>query len=95
VGKQPGTWGLSPNASEATAGFLLNHLISELLPVSTSDARRLTNSDPVTGQAAWFDLRVKVTKCAPGETGIWPVFAAAKPLPGDSRHRPPVWRYHA
>jgi len=95
VGKQAGTWGLSPDASEATAGFLLNHLISELLPVSASDARRLTNSDPVTGQAAWFDLRVKVTKCAPGETGIWPVFAAAKPLPGDSRHRPRVWRYHA
>jgi anaerobic selenocysteine-containing dehydrogenase len=95
VGKQPGTWGLSPNASEATAGFLLNHLISELLPASASDARRLTNSDPVTGQAAWFDLRVKVTKCAPGETGIWPVFAAAMPLPGDHGHRPRVWRYHA
>ena len=86
---------LSPDASEATAGFLLNHLISELLPASGSDARRLTNSDPVTGQAAWFDLRVKVTKCAPGETGVWPVFAVAKPLPGDSRHRPRVWRYHA
>ena len=95
VGKQPGTWGLSSDASEATAGFLLNHLISELLPASASDARRLTNSDPVTGQAAWFDLRVKVTKCAPGETGIWPVFAAAMPLPGDHGHRPRVWRYHA
>jgi anaerobic selenocysteine-containing dehydrogenase len=95
VGKQPGTWGLSADASEATAGFLLNHLISELLPRSASDARRLTNSDPVTGQAAWFDLRVKVTKCAPGETGIWPVFPAAKPLPGDHGHRPRVWRYHA
>jgi sulfite dehydrogenase (quinone) subunit SoeA len=95
VGKQPGTWGLSPDASEATAGFLLNHLISELLPRSASDARRWANADPVTGQAAWFDLRVKVSKCAPGETGVWPVFAAAPPLPGDSGHRPRVWRYHA
>jgi sulfite dehydrogenase (quinone) subunit SoeA len=95
VGKQPGTWGLSPDASEATAGFLLNHLISELLPRSASDARRLTNSDPVTGQAAWFDLRVRVSKCAPGETGIWPVFPAARPLPGDNGYRPRVWRYHA
>ena len=95
VGKQPGAWGLSPDASEATAGFLLNHLISELLPASASDARRLTNSDPVTGQAAWFDLRVKVSKCAPGETGIWPVFPTAKPLPADHGHRPRVWRYHA
>jgi anaerobic selenocysteine-containing dehydrogenase len=94
VGKQPGAWGLSANASEASAGFLLNHLISELLPRSASDVRRLPNSDPVTGQAAWFDLRVKVTKCAPGESGIWPVFATLPPLPGDSGHRPRVWRYH-
>jgi len=49
----------------------------------------------VTGQAAWFDLRVKVTKCAPGEAGIWPVFGAAKPLPADHGHRPRIWRYHA
>ena len=78
IGKQSGAWGLATDASEATAGFLLNHLISELLPRSSGDERRLTNSDPVTGQAAWFDLRVKVTKCAPGETGIWPMFAAGE-----------------
>ncbi len=95
VGKQPGTWGLSPDASEATAGFLLNHLISELLPRSASDARRLTNSDPVTGQAAWFDLRVRVSKCVAGETGVWPLFTAAPLLPGDNGYRPRVWRYHA
>ncbi|MGC8468258.1 MAG: molybdopterin dinucleotide binding domain-containing protein, partial [Acidithiobacillus sp.] len=29
IGKQKGTWGLDPDASEATKGFLLNHLISE------------------------------------------------------------------
>ncbi len=95
VGKQPGAWGLSLDAPEANAGFLLNHLISELLPANAADERRLTNSDPVTGQAAWFDLRVKVTRCAEGEAGIWPVFEAAKPLPGDRGFRPRVWRYHA
>jgi anaerobic selenocysteine-containing dehydrogenase len=95
VGKQPGAWGLSPDASEATAGFLLNHLISELLPAGDADERRLTNSDPVTGQAAWFDLRVKVTKCAPGEAGIWPVFETATSLPHDRGYRPRIWRYHA
>src|SRR6266704_3072858 len=82
IGKQAGTWGLSADAPEATTGFLLNHLISELLPANAADERRLTNSDPVTGQAAWFDVRGKVTKCATGETGIWPVFPTAKPLPG-------------
>jgi len=84
VGKQRGAWGLAADAPEATTGFLLNHLISELLPQGGEGARRLTNSDPVTGQAAWFDLRVKVTKAAPGETGVWPVFAAATPLPGET-----------
>jgi sulfite dehydrogenase (quinone) subunit SoeA len=95
IGKQAGAWGLSPDAPEANAGFLLNHLISELLPASAGDERRLANSDPVTGQAAWFDLRVKVVKCAPGETGVWPTFEALKPLPGRSPYRPRVWRYHA
>jgi anaerobic selenocysteine-containing dehydrogenase len=95
IGKQPGAWGLSTDAPEANAGFLLNHLISELLPANAADERRITNSDPVTGQAAWFDLRVRVSKCAPGETGIWPVFESAKPLPGDRGFRPRVWRYHA
>ena len=94
VGKQPGAWGLATDASEATAGFLLNHLISDILPTGGADERRLTNSDPVTGQAAWFDLRVKVTKCARGETGVWPVFEAAKRLPGDRGYRPRIWRYH-
>ena len=94
VGRQAGTAGLDEDASEATAGFLLNHLISELLPKGRADDRRLTNSDPVTGQAAWFDLRVKVGKCAAGETGIWPKFPTSKRLPGDNGRRPSTWRYH-
>src|SRR5690606_31090300 len=32
IGKRPGAWALDPEAPEATRGFLLNHLISELLP---------------------------------------------------------------
>jgi len=80
IGKQPGAWGLSPDASEATHGFLLNHLISEHLPHAIGE-RPLTNSDPVTGQAAWYDLRVRISKAAPGETGIWPVFPPVKALP--------------
>ncbi len=81
VGKQAGAWGLADDASEATAGFLLNHLISEYLPGMRGE-RRLTNSDPVTGQAAWFDLRVRVTRCAPGETGIWPDLRGGAPSAG-------------
>lgn len=73
IGKQSGAWALTPEASESTHGFLLNHLISEQLPTHAGE-RRLTNSDPITGQAAWYDLKVKITKAAPGETGVWPQF---------------------
>jgi NAD-dependent dihydropyrimidine dehydrogenase PreA subunit len=51
----PGAWALDKDAPEATRGFLLNHLIDELLPPK-GDGRRWANSDPITGQAAWFDL---------------------------------------
>ncbi len=94
IGKQKGTWGLKEDASEATKGFLLNHLISELLPEKQGE-RRITNSDPVSGQAAWFDLRVKITKAEAGETGSWPQFNRVKKLPSDHYSRPDVLRYDA
>ena len=61
IGKRGGAWALKPDAPEATKGFLLNHLIHELLPPK-GDGLRWANSDPVTGQAAWFDLRVRIEK---------------------------------
>ena len=64
IGKRKGAWGLDADAPEATQGFLLNHLISELLP-QKADGQRWANADPITGQAAWFDLRVKVERIAP------------------------------
>ncbi|MGE5471965.1 MAG: molybdopterin oxidoreductase family protein [Bacteroidota bacterium] len=95
IGKQGGAWGLATDSSESSTGFLLNHLISELLPEAPEDDRRLTNSDPITGQAAWFDLRVKITKAAPGETGSWPNFGPMERLPGDREARPTVQNYSA
>ena len=61
IGKRKGAWGLSDAAPEVTKGFLLNHLIHELLPAK-GDGMRYSNADPVTGQAAWFDLRVKIER---------------------------------
>ena len=61
IGKRKGAWALSEDAPEATKGFLLNHLIHELLPAK-GDGLRWANSDPITGQAAWYDLRVKIRK---------------------------------
>jgi len=66
IGKRKGAWGLSDDAPEINKGFLLNHIISELLP-PRKDGYRYSNSDPITGQAAWYDLRVRVEKCAEGE----------------------------
>ena len=68
IGKRRGAWNLSPDAPEATKGFLLNHIISQLLPEQTN-GYRYANSDPVTGQAAWFDLRVKIEKAGPHRPG--------------------------
>ncbi|ANB02435.1 molybdopterin oxidoreductase family protein [Ectothiorhodospira sp. BSL-9] len=82
IGKQAGAWGLSADADESRKGFLLNHLISELLPQQGDGLDNVTNSDPVTGQAAWYDLRVKITPAKPGEVGSWPQFDQVKPLPG-------------
>ncbi|MGL5008656.1 MAG: molybdopterin oxidoreductase family protein, partial [Paracoccaceae bacterium] len=63
IGKRKGAWALDDAAPEATKGFLLNHLISELLP-ERGDGQRWSNADPVTGQAAWFDLKVRIARCA-------------------------------
>ena len=63
IGKRKGAWALQDDAPEATKGFLLNHLIHELMP-PRGDGLRWNNSDPITGQAAWFDLRVKIEKVA-------------------------------
>ena len=82
IGKRSGAWNLDPNASESQKGFLLNHLIDDLLPEQAGQYR-YSNSDPVTGQAAWFDLRVRIEKVGPNEAGvIEPRFSPLKPPPG-------------
>ncbi|NOC47311.1 molybdopterin oxidoreductase family protein [Ruegeria sp. HKCCD7559] len=78
IGKRKGAWALQDDAPEATKGFLLNHLIHELLP-SKDDGMRWANSDPITGQAAWFDLKVKIEKAdAPADAQSQPNFDPIK-----------------
>ncbi|WP_171233788.1 molybdopterin oxidoreductase family protein [Ruegeria sp. HKCCA4812] len=78
IGKRKGAWALQDDAPEATKGFLLNHLIHELLP-SKVDGMRWANSDPITGQAAWFDLKVKIEKAdAPADAQSQPNFNPIK-----------------
>ncbi len=81
IGKRRGAWNLHEDVNEGKKGFLLNHAISDLLP--NKHGMSISNSDPVTGQAAWFDLRVRVTKAEAVEAGeSAPQFPALQPAPG-------------
>jgi anaerobic selenocysteine-containing dehydrogenase len=81
IGKAAGAWNLAPDANESQRGFLLNHLISEEL--IGDDGARVSNSDPVTGQAAWYDVRVRIYPAEAGEPQqTWPQFEALQPAPG-------------
>lgn len=66
VGKASGRWGLSENADESQKGFLLNHLITEELSLPGL-THKLSNSDPITGQAGWYDVRVRIYPAAADE----------------------------
>ena len=82
IGKAAGAWNLGPTANESTKGFLLNHLITEELP-SVDGRAALSNSDPITGQAGWYDVRVRIYKAGveePRETS--PQFQTLHPFPG-------------
>jgi anaerobic selenocysteine-containing dehydrogenase len=78
IGKRRGAWKLHPDAPESRKGFLLNHLISDLLP-----REGYANADPVTGQAAWFDLRVTISRAEAGDTSL-PSFATLGTGPVDT-----------
>ena len=62
IGKSNGAWALAANANETVEGFLLNHLIDERMADGVSG-----NADPITGQAAWYDLRVNIKKMTAAE----------------------------
>jgi anaerobic selenocysteine-containing dehydrogenase len=86
IGKAKGAWALSDNANESEKGFLLNHLISEELPSG------LSNSDPITGQAGWYDVRVRIRRADDDEPRqTFPQFEAKPPLMGTTQPAP-FWR---
>ncbi len=87
IGKAAGAWGLTPKANESQKGFLLNHLISEELPPCEA-GEHLSNSDPVTGQAGWYDVRVKVYPAESGDPKVtFPQFKPLRPVPGQDAKR--------
>lgn len=93
IGKRRGAWSLSEDAPESNRGFLLNHVLSEWLPAQ--EGFRAANADPVTGQAAWYDLRVRVTKCTPHEAGETEPMPAPLHAPPNMPEPPAILRYTA
>ena len=46
----------------------------------------MSNSDPLTGQAGWYDVRVRIYPAGVDEAKVsWPQFDAMKPLPGTTK----------
>ena len=83
IGKASGAWQLEPGSDEARKGFLLNHLISEELPLAGQPGRSISNSDPITGQAGWYDVRVRIRAAAADEAEeSYPQVAAGPSVPG-------------
>jgi sulfite dehydrogenase (quinone) subunit SoeA len=82
IGKADSAWQLAPGADEAKKGFLLNHLISEELPFDDA-SKTISNSDPITGQAGWYDVRVRIRPAAPEEPEeTFPQVASVPNAPG-------------
>ncbi|MEE9348208.1 MAG: molybdopterin oxidoreductase family protein, partial [Robiginitomaculum sp.] len=78
IGKRKGAWGLKHDAPENTKSFLLNHIISDVLAEGQKGIQ-YSNSDPITGQGSWYDLRVKIVKCTKAEWGeTEPMYEAFK-----------------
>jgi sulfite dehydrogenase (quinone) subunit SoeA len=91
IGKRSGAWNLAAASPEFTQGFLLNHLITEMLPGKEGESG--SNADPITGQAAWYDLRVRVEKALPAEAGRSAPSFATLAHPSSLLPPPDILRY--
>lgn len=90
IGKAKGAWALTDTANESQRGFLLNHLISEELP--GPGGSRVSNSDPITGQAGWYDVRVRIRRADDNEPKqSFPQFDSKPALPGTQRMKWRAW----
>ena len=89
IAKDRRAWGLSTDSREIGDSFLMNHLISEWRETAVGD--RFSNSDPVTGQAAWYDLRVDLRAMTAAEEAA----AFSPPQRDDATGGPARLRHHA
>ena len=83
--RRPARGGSRRTPNESQRGFLLNHLITEELP-GAGATRRISNSDPITGQAGWYDVRVRISPARPRTSRRDDVARASIPMPALRRH---------
>jgi sulfite dehydrogenase (quinone) subunit SoeA len=84
IGKAESAWSLDPASDESKKGFLLNHLITEELSLGGFS---VSNSDPITGQAGWYDVRVKLAAAGENEPEeTWPQVKAHR-VPGMMKNK--------
>ncbi|OXI95900.1 MULTISPECIES: molybdopterin oxidoreductase family protein [Burkholderia] len=95
IGKAAGAWNLGPQAGESQRGFLLNHVITDELPDAARGGARMSNSDPITGQAGWYDVQVRIYPAEADATTTLPQFAPMPALPGTPRVLQRVQAYFA
>ena len=101
IGKAKGAWNLSTEANESQRGFLLNHLISEEIKLNAAgsqvgEERIFSNSDPITGQAAWYDVQVRIYKADAKEPEqSYPQFSPPQVYPGTAKVKPRWLTYFA
>lgn len=95
IGKASGAWNLGPDAGESQRGFLLNHVITDELPDAARGGARMSNSDPVTGQAGWYDVQVRIYPAEADASTTLPQFAPMPALPGTPRVLQRVQAYFA
>ncbi len=95
IGKAAGAWNLGPQAGESQRGFLLNHVITDELPDAARDGARMSNSDPITGQAGWYDVQVRIYPAEADAATTLPQFAPMPALPGTPRVLQRVQAYFA
>ena len=82
IGTASGAWNLDGSANESKQGFLLNHVIGEELPANEA-GEHLSNSDPVTGQAGWYDVRVRIYPAGKEEAAeTFPQYDEMPAVPG-------------
>lgn len=95
IGKAAGAWNLGPQAGESQRGFLLNHVITDELPDAARGGTRMSNSDPITGQAGWYDVQVRIYPAEADAATTLPQFAPMPALPGTPRVLQRVQAYFA